>query len=59
MFFNRPAIAAVEAVHDDRRVLMAWADRPELPWRQSEDFRVKNNRRKVVNCGAACGLYVE
>lgn len=43
-----PSIAGTEARLPDRRVLMLWLDRPELPWKQSLDFRVKNDRRRFV-----------
>jgi hypothetical protein len=43
-----PSIAGTEAQLPDRRVLMLWLDRPELRWKQSLDFRVKNERRRYV-----------
>jgi hypothetical protein len=33
---------------DDRTVIVAWLDRPELDWRKSEDFRMRNARRVAV-----------
>jgi len=33
---------------DDRCVMVAWLDRPELNWRKSDDFRVRNARRIAV-----------
>lgn len=45
---DRPSIAGIECLHADRRVEMLWLDRPELQWKQSEDFRVRNARRIAV-----------
>lgn len=33
---------------DDRKVLICWLDRPDLPWKKSDDFRVRNARRIAV-----------
>ena len=35
----------VTAQLDDRDVNVVWLDRPELNWKKSEDFRIRNNRR--------------
>jgi hypothetical protein len=37
--------SAVNHEGDDRIIHMGWQDRPELPWRKSEDFRFRNSRR--------------
>jgi hypothetical protein len=47
-WLNMPVISGASHEYDDRIVSVLWADRPELPWRKSDDFRVRNFRRKVV-----------
>jgi hypothetical protein len=41
-------IAIGEKKLDDRTVAIAWLDRPELQWRKTDDFRVRNARRIAV-----------
>ncbi|TYL87463.1 hypothetical protein [Bradyrhizobium cytisi] len=41
-------IAAAECALSDRLVRVLWLDRPEVNWKSSEDFRVKNERRRHV-----------
>lgn len=43
-----PAIAGVEVALPDRRVTIAWLDRPEVQWKREPDFRQKNHRRRFV-----------
>jgi hypothetical protein len=47
-WLNMSVIAGASHEYDDRVVSVLWADRPELLWRKSEDFRVKNVRRIAV-----------
>jgi len=53
---GRPGIAGVQMKGDDRDVIIVWLDRPELNWRNSEDFRVRNHRRIGVT-KALCEIY--
>lgn len=47
--FNRPVIAGYELSNDEGVVVsMVWIDRPELQWKKSQDFRVRNARRRHV-----------
>lgn len=48
MIQQRPTIAAFEVAHPDRTVMVAWLDRPELPWRKAEDYRIRHARRIAV-----------
>jgi hypothetical protein len=46
--YRLPVICSVASSEPDREVCVTWLDRPELPWRKSEDFRVRNARRIAV-----------
>jgi len=43
--YGLPIFSHVTRECDDRDVGMVWLDRPDLPWKKSEDFRVRNDRR--------------
>jgi hypothetical protein len=45
---NMSVISGASHEYDDRTVSVLWADRPELQWRKSEDFRIRNARRIAV-----------
>ena len=48
LIHQRPTIAGIEMTYPDRTMMAAWLDRPELPWRKADDFRVRNGRRLAV-----------
>lgn len=56
--YGLPIFAHVIAEHADRDVGVAWLDRPDLPWKKSEDFRFKNARRISVT-KALCDAFGE
>jgi hypothetical protein len=47
-YSQRYLIAGLDLRSADRTVSFGWIDRPELKWRKSDDFRVKNARRIAV-----------
>ena len=49
--YNLPIFAHLMHEDEDRNIGMAWLDRPELPWKKSEDFRIRNSRR--IHCTKA------
>lgn len=46
--YNLPIFSHVTSIAEDRDVSVVWLDRPDLPWKKSEDFRVRNSRRIAV-----------
>lgn len=48
LFYGLHPFAGGVVELDDRSVLVAWLDRPELNWRKDVDFRVRNSRRIAV-----------
>lgn len=53
-----PSIAGAEIALPDRMVGMLWLDRPDINWKQSPDFRNKNDRRRYVT-KALCEAFGE
>lgn len=46
--YRLPIFANAVARDDVRELNVVWLDRPDLPWKKSEDFRIRNNRRIAV-----------
>jgi hypothetical protein len=46
--YRLPIFANAVARDEVRELNVIWLDRPDLPWKKSEDFRVRNNRRIAV-----------
>lgn len=43
--YGLPIFAHVTHEGENRNVAMTWLDRPDIPWKRSEDFRIRNDRR--------------
>jgi hypothetical protein len=43
--YGLPIFAHATAKQDDRVVSTVWLDRPDIPWKRSEDYRIRNDRR--------------
>jgi hypothetical protein len=52
------SIAGAEIELPDRRVMMLWLDRPEVPWKREIDFRNRSVRRRYVT-KALCEAFGE